>query len=96
MSGPRARVSVVVPVYFNAQTLPALAERLEAVARGADWDIEVLFVDDGSGDASWEKIAAIARGWPQARGVRLTRNFGSPMAIVAAPPPMSVARFFVV
>src|SRR6185295_16530254 len=57
--------------------------RLQAVARGADWDIEVLFVDDGSGDASWEKIAAIARRWPQARGVRLTRNFGSQMAIVA-------------
>ena len=77
MSGRRVRVSVVVPVYFNAETLPALAERLKAVARGADWDIEALFVDDGSGDGSWGKIAEIARAWPQARGVRLTRNFGS-------------------
>jgi len=83
MSGPRARVSVVVPVYFNVETLPALAERLRAVARGADWDTEVLFVDDGSRDGSWEKISEIAGAWPQARGLRLTRNFGSQMAIVA-------------
>jgi dolichol-phosphate mannosyltransferase len=83
MSGRRARVSVVVPVYFNAETLPALAERLRAAARDADWDTEVLFVDDGSGDGSWAKISEIAWAWPQARGVRLTRNFGSQMAIVA-------------
>ena len=83
MSGPRECVSVVVPVFFNVETLPALAERLRAVARGADWDTEVLFVDDGSRDGSWAKISEIAGAWPQARGVRLTRNFGSQMAIVA-------------
>jgi dolichol-phosphate mannosyltransferase len=83
MSEPRPRVSVIVPVYFNAETLPALAQRLRAVAGAADWETEVLFVDDGSGDGSWGKITEIAREWPQARGVRLTRNFGSPMAIVA-------------
>jgi glycosyltransferase involved in cell wall biosynthesis len=83
MSGRRDRISVVVPVYFNTATLPAMAERLRAAARDADWDIEVLFVDDGSGDDSWAKISEIASAWPQARGVRLTRNFGSQMAIVA-------------
>jgi glycosyltransferase involved in cell wall biosynthesis len=83
MSGRRDRIGVVVPVYFNAATLPAMAERLRAAANDADWDIEVLFVDDGSGDDSWAKISEIASAWPQARGVRLTRNFGSQMAIVA-------------
>jgi len=83
MSGRRDRISIVVPVYFNAATLPAMAERLRAAARDADWDIEVLFVDDGSGDDSWAKISEIASAWPQARGVRLMRNFGSQMAIVA-------------
>ena len=76
-------VSVVVPVYFNSASLPRLAERLKAVAASADHDLEVIFVDDGSGDESWERIQAIARGWPAARGVRLTRNFGSQMAILA-------------
>lgn len=83
MSGKRQRISVVVPVYDNAATLPAVAERLRSVAGGADWDLEAIFVDDGSSDASWTTIAAISRDWPAARGVRLTRNFGSPMAIVA-------------
>ena len=80
----RPLVSVVVPVYFNAESLPRLAERLRKVAAAAaDWDVEVVFVDDGSGDASWDRILEITRAWPGARGVRLTRNFGSQMAILA-------------
>lgn len=79
----RELVSVVVPVYFNAESLPLLCDRLRRVADAADYDLEVIFVDDGSGDDSWARIAEIARGWPAARGVRLTRNFGSQMAIVA-------------
>ena len=79
----RELVSVVVPVYFNAESLPRLGERLRKVAEAADHDVEVLFVDDGSGDDSWARIEEIARAWPLSRGVRLTRNFGSQMAIVA-------------
>ncbi len=79
----RELISVVVPVYFNAPHLPRLAERLRAVADGADHDLEVVFVDDGSGDESWERINEIVAHWPAARGVRLTRNFGSQMAILA-------------
>ncbi|MCA1609951.1 MAG: glycosyltransferase family 2 protein, partial [Acidobacteria bacterium] len=79
----RPLVSVVVPVYFNAGTVSRLAERLRAAASGADWNVEAIFVDDGSGDESWNRILEICREWPAARGVRLTRNFGSQMAIVA-------------
>lgn len=77
------RISVVVPVYFNAESLPRLADRLKAIADAADWEMDVIFVDDGSQDQSWERIGEIARRWPAARGVRLTRNFGSQMAITA-------------
>lgn len=83
MSARRDRVSVVVPVYFNAATLAAMADRLQAAAAGADWELEAVFVDDGSGDDSWEKVEEISRSRPWARGVRLTRNFGSQMAIAA-------------
>ena len=79
----RELVSVVVPVYFNAASLPKLAERLRKIADAADFDVEAIFVDDGSGDASWEKIRELAASWPRARGLRLTRNFGSQMAITA-------------
>ena len=74
---------MVVPVYFNAASLPRLVERLRGVAAAADFDLEVILVDDGSGDDSWETIRRIAEEWPRARGVRLTRNFGSQMAIAA-------------
>src|SRR5262249_25836444 len=84
VSARRAKISVVVPVYFNAGTLPQLSERLRKIAAGAsDYDVEAIFVDDGSGDASWDAILAITRAWPAARGLRLTRNFGSQMAILA-------------
>jgi glycosyltransferase involved in cell wall biosynthesis len=79
----RDLVSVVVPVYFNAESLPRLAARLGEVADRADHDVEIVFVDDGSADQSWERIEEIARSTPRARGVRLTRNFGSQMAILA-------------
>ncbi len=79
----RERVSVIVPVYFNAPSLGRLAERLRAVADAADYELEVLFVDDGSGDDSWERIAEITGRWSCAKGIRLTRNFGSQMAILA-------------
>lgn len=77
------QISVVVPVYFNAESLPRVAERLREVESRADFSLEVIFVDDGSGDESWARIQAITAGWPAARGIRLTRNFGSQMAIVA-------------
>ena len=79
----RPLVSVIVPVYFNAESLPRLAERLRTIAAAADFALEAVFVDDGSGDESWARIQAIAKDWPEARGVRLTRNFGSQMAIAA-------------
>ena len=83
MSRRRDRVSVVVPVYFNAASIPRLAERLRATAASSDCDFEVIFVDDGSADPSWERINEATRNWPAARGIRLTRNFGSQMAIRA-------------
>jgi len=77
------RISVVVPVYFNAGTLPPLAERLREIGEKSDFELEAIFVDDGSEDDSWERIQTIATDWPKARGIRLTRNFGSQMAILA-------------
>ena len=81
MSGER--VSVVVPVYFNAESLPRLAQMLQEIAARSDFELEPIFVDDGSEDESWARITAIVAAWPAARGIRLTRNFGSQMAILA-------------
>jgi polyisoprenyl-phosphate glycosyltransferase len=76
-------ISVVVPVYWNAGTLPALLERLRAVGEQLPDELELLFVDDGSGDESFALLRAEAERDPRVRVLRLSRNFGSNAAILA-------------
>ncbi len=56
------KMSVVVPVYYNAENLPPLYDDLkEKVLDQADFDIELIFVDDGSGDNSYQVMRELAR-----------------------------------
>jgi len=76
-------VSVVIPVYRSAETLPELSDRLAAVldALGVSW--EVVFVDDGSPDDSWQAILDFRRRRPErVSGVQLMRNFGQHNALM--------------
>ena len=78
------KVSVVVPVYFNADTLPTLIERLRTVADQVPrCQLEMVFVDDGSRDDSFIVLRAEAARDPRVRAIRLSRNFGSNVAILA-------------
>ena len=77
-------VSVVVPVYNEEANLPALWSRLEPVMRAGGRSWEVLFVDDGSTDRSFEILRGIAAGAHGAvRVIELARNFGQHSAILA-------------
>ncbi len=77
-------VSVVIPVYHNADTLEPLLERLRSVAEGLEPDeLEFVFVDDGSADESFAVLEAAAAQDPRVRVLRLSRNFGSNAAILA-------------
>jgi dolichol-phosphate mannosyltransferase len=78
-----ARLAVVVPVYQAEHTLDALAAELVPAITAVTPDFEVLFVDDGSTDASWRAIERLARADGRFRGVRLIRNFGEHVAITA-------------
>jgi dolichol-phosphate mannosyltransferase len=76
----RKRVSVVVPVYYNAESLPHLFTALqiqESRLAAMDCDMELIFVDDGSGDQSWAALRAIKMQRPATRLVKLARNFGA-------------------
>lgn len=78
------KVSVIVPVYFNAGSMPALHEALSAVEvelRQRDVDLELIFVDDGSQDGSLTALLAIKKKRPATIVVELTRNFGAVAAI---------------
>jgi dolichol-phosphate mannosyltransferase len=81
---PGLLVSVVVPVYYNAETLPALLARLNAVSRSVgEARFEFVFVDDHSQDASFEVLRRACTEDPRVRALRLSRNFGSNAAILA-------------
>lgn len=74
-------ISVLVPVYRGATTLPELAARVESVLGDGAW--EIVFVDDCSPDGSWAVIERLSRQSPRIRGLRLSRNFGQHSALVA-------------
>lgn len=81
--GARA-ISVIIPVYFNADSLPALYAALQDVettlaSRGLR--LELIFVDDGSEDESFAELMRIKAARPATRVIRLTRNFGTVPAI---------------
>ncbi len=75
-------LSIVVPVYNSAATLPKLAERLHSVLTGIGLAFEVVLVEDGSRDGSFEVIEELARTRPWLRGFRLLRNFGQHNALL--------------
>lgn len=83
-------VSIVIPVYYNADSLHQLMQRLDAFARqNSKYEFEFIFVDDGSGDDSLGIIQGFSLNDERVSVVKLSRNFGSDSAILAG---MSVAR----
>lgn len=68
--------SVVVPVFRGKTTIGELCARLARCFESLSATHEVILVDDGSADGSWERIRELARADPRVLGVRLTRNFG--------------------
>jgi glycosyltransferase involved in cell wall biosynthesis len=77
------KVSVIVPVFNEEESLPALYEELRTVFDREPWEGEVIMVDDGSSDRSAAVIEAISEKDPRVRLVRFARNFGQTAAILA-------------
>lgn len=76
-------ISAVIPVYNEAASLPQLHSELSAVAATRAEEFELLFVDDGSTDDSWQVINQLADQDARVRGIRLRRNFGKAAALDA-------------
>jgi len=80
---PGPTLSVVVPVFNEAEVLPELQRRLGAAVAGCVPSYELLFVDDGSSDDSPMILLAAAAADPHTRVIRLSRNFGHQAAVTA-------------
>jgi polyisoprenyl-phosphate glycosyltransferase len=76
-------LSVVAPAFDEAPVLPVFMERVLNVLDRLDCSAELIMVDDGSRDGTWEAINAAARADERVRGIRLSRNFGHQAALTA-------------
>lgn len=78
-----SKISIVVPVYYNSDTLMMLYEDMKEKILGKLGDYELVFVDDGSGDNSWEIMNRIKDMDGHTKCVKLSRNFGEHAALLA-------------
>ena len=88
MSVPMTRpdnplISIVVPVLDEEDCVGEVVRRIREAFAGEDARYEILFVDDGSSDATPERIAALHRSDPAVKSIRFTRSFGHQAALIA-------------
>ena len=76
-------LSTVIPVYNERESLEGLHRELDEVARVNGYDLDIIFVDDGSHDGSWNVIRSLADKDSRVRGIRFRRNFGKAAALSA-------------
>lgn len=74
-------LSIVVPLYNEAESLPELVAWIDRVARANNLSYEAILVDDGSNDGSWEVIESLRRSYPAVHGIGFARNYGKSAAL---------------
>ncbi len=78
-----SKISIIIPVYFNSDTLEDLYADMKAKILGQLEDYEIVMVDDGSGDNSWKIMNRIREMDPHVKCVKLSKNFGEHAALLA-------------
>jgi glycosyltransferase involved in cell wall biosynthesis len=77
-------LSIVIPLLNEAESLPELTAWIEKVMTENGYSYEVVFVDDGSSDGSWEVIGTLAARNPAIKGIKFQRNYGKSAALYEA------------
>ena len=80
ITAPQPDISVVVPLLNEVDSLEELTDRIHQ-ALSDSWTYEVILVDDGSTDGSWQKIRELAEASPNIKGIRFRRNYGKSPAL---------------
>lgn len=76
-------LTIVIPVFNEAESLAELVARIRDVAGRDDSRYQILLVDDGSSDGSWQVIQQLSEEYDMVRGLKLRRNFGKAAALAA-------------
>src|SRR5690606_23790304 len=74
-------LSVVVPLLNEEESLPELTQWIHRVASDTGLSCEVVFVDDGSTDGSWDVIQSLKKTYPGIRALKFRRNYGKSAAL---------------
>ncbi len=74
-------VSIVIPLFNEEESLPELCDWIHEVLSGHKLSYEVILVDDGSSDKSWEVIEALKGKYPMLKGIKFRRNYGKSAAL---------------
>jgi len=76
-------LSIVIPVFNEEESLPVLMEQIQKVCVENQYEKEIIFVDDGSKDSSWDVISRLAEEHPEVKAIRFRRNFGKAAGLEA-------------
>ena len=74
-------ISVVIPLYNEAESLPELFAWIDRVMKEHGFSFEVIFVNDGSTDGSWQVISDLAAKSDSVKGIKFRRNYGKSPAL---------------
>ncbi len=74
-------ISVVIPLFNEAESLPELFDWIERVMKANGFSYEIIFVNDGSTDNSWEVIEQLQQRSPYVHGIKFRRNYGKSPAL---------------
>lgn len=75
------QISIVIPLFNEDESLPELSSWIEKVMTDNNFSYEMLFIDDGSKDKSWQVICSLAAKNPNIKGIKFTRNYGKSAAL---------------
>ena len=74
-------ISIIVPLLNERESLPELVSRIDSVMKDGGFSYEIIMVDDGSDDGSWDEIERLASANPAVHGIRFRRNYGKSAAL---------------
>src|SRR6056297_844825 len=74
-------LSIVIPLFNEEESLKELTDWIKKVVDKHQYSYEIILIDDGSKDTSWDKIEEIARENPNVRGIKFQRNYGKSAAL---------------
>ena len=74
-------LSIVIPLFNEEESLPELVEWIERVCTEHKFSREIIMIDDGSTDDSWQVVGQLAKKYPTVKGIKFQRNYGKSPAL---------------